>query len=129
MRRCLYFSFLHPDNVVSQTPFWYKNCPGCGGIESKAQAMFDETEPNSALTKLCDGPDALANCDLGVATSGWSQGAQIASLGMQPSIVALIDLFCSLSHLFFHTQLGTMVLEYLRASCGATATLLLSTAD
>ena len=29
---------------------------------------------------MCDGPDALANCDLGVAVHGYSQGAQLGSL-------------------------------------------------
>ena len=56
---------------------------GCNGIESRARAMFDGTSPLSALTKLCDQASyPFINCDLGVATSGWSQGAQLATLGV-----------------------------------------------
>ena len=50
------------------------------GILDKARAIFDGNDENSVVSQMCDGPDALANCDLGVAVHGYSQGAQLGSL-------------------------------------------------
>lgn len=54
---------------------------GFQGLNHKTQEIFDSTIDDSVVTQLCDGPDAIANCDLGIATHGHSQGANIASLG------------------------------------------------
>ena len=67
--------------------FEYVNSPGCEsnfffqGIKDKARAIFDSTDDNSVISQICDGSDAsLANCNLGIAANGYSQGAQLASL-------------------------------------------------
>lgn len=66
--------------------FEYVNSPGCEsnyffqGIKDKARAIFDSTDDNSVISQICDGSDALANCNRGIATNGYSQGAQLASL-------------------------------------------------
>lgn len=51
------------------------------GVVAKARDIFDRGDEGSVQYQLCDGPDALANCSLGVAVSGVSQGSQIALLG------------------------------------------------
>ena len=49
------------------------------GTLDKAKTIFDETDTNSAVSQLCNLD--YTNCDLGIATHGFSQGAQLASLG------------------------------------------------
>ena len=51
------------------------------GFNDKAQEIFDGTVADSVVNQMCAGTNALANCDLGVASHGWSQGAHIAILG------------------------------------------------
>ena len=38
------------------------------GIKDKAKAIFDSTDDNSVVSQLCNGSDALANCNRGIAT-------------------------------------------------------------
>ena len=84
------------DNILAQ------------GLMGKAKAIFDGSDANSAVSQLCDGPNAIANCDRGIATHGWSQGAQIASLGE----------FSSASYLLFTVPdtaiLTSLALFYIR---------------
>lgn len=81
---------------------------GCGGFEDKSQEIFDGNIADSVVSQLCDGPDPIANCDLGIATHGWSQGAHLAVLGEKKvhtlkrdtllSFSFLIDNIMRLSH-------------------------------
>jgi len=58
---------------------------GCPGFESKSISIFGDTE-GTVLDQLCNSESPLhdstvpVDCTLGVATSGWSQGAHIAAL-------------------------------------------------
>jgi hypothetical protein len=40
------------------------------GVVQKAQSIFDATREGSIVQQVCDGPDAFANCDLGIAVAG-----------------------------------------------------------
>ena len=57
------------------------NITGCDGFKDKSQEIFDGNIADSVVSQLCDGPNPIANCDLGIATHGWSQGAHLAVLG------------------------------------------------
>jgi len=51
------------------------------GFSDKSQEIFDGDVSDSVISQLCDNHSTkLANCDLGIATHGWSQGAHIAAL-------------------------------------------------
>lgn len=52
---------------------------GCNGFKDKSQEIFGGGD--SVVSQLCDGTNPIANCDLGIATHGWSQGAHLAVLG------------------------------------------------
>lgn len=54
---------------------------GCTGFKAKSQEIFDGNIADSVVSQLCDGPNPIANCDLGIATHGWSQGSHLAVLG------------------------------------------------
>ena len=43
---------------------------GNNDLVQKAGAIFDPTDEGSVVSQLCDGPAALANCDLGIAVQG-----------------------------------------------------------
>ena len=67
------------------------------GTLDKAKTIFDETDTNSAVSQLCNLD--YTNCDLGIATHGFSQGAQLlASLGktwrFYGSILYIIHIEC-----------------------------------
>jgi len=51
------------------------------GFTHKAREIFDGSVADSVISQLCDGPNAIANCRLGIASHGFSQGAHIAALG------------------------------------------------
>ncbi|MHC5084636.1 MAG: carbohydrate-binding domain-containing protein [Planctomycetota bacterium] len=50
----------------------------CSGILAKAAHIFDRTDPGSAISVISNLPGA--DCDLGIVTSGFIQGANLASL-------------------------------------------------
>ena len=91
------------------------------GLLDKAKAIFDENNDASAVSQLCDMVEV--NCDMGIATHGFSQGAQLASLGKL--------LYCSTHHMYMHIltiillcliQEETSTLEFLPVSCMVMAT-------
>ena len=51
----------------------------CPGFEAKSEEIFGGGD--SVVSQLCDGTNPIANCNLGIATHGWSQGAHLAVLG------------------------------------------------
>lgn len=51
----------------------------CGVMEARARCIFDSTSAESAITKLC--ARAKADCNKGIVTAGFSQGANLATLG------------------------------------------------
>lgn len=53
------------------------NMGGSYGLVEKAEKIFDPADEGSVIHQLCDGPEALANCDLGIAVQGVSQGSLI----------------------------------------------------
>ena len=46
------------------------NMGGSYGLVEKAEKIFDPADEGSVIHQLCDGPEALANCDLGIAVQG-----------------------------------------------------------
>lgn len=46
----------------------------CGQFSSKADLLWNQANSNSLLTNICNSPLINANCDLGIVTSGMSQG-------------------------------------------------------
>jgi hypothetical protein len=53
--------------------------PGnCNTMLARAEDIFGITDPGSAISVICDLPSA--DCDLGIVVSGFSQGANLASL-------------------------------------------------
>jgi len=51
------------------------------GVVQKAQHIFDPSIEGSIIQQACDGPDAFANCELGIAAAGVSQGSLMAAQG------------------------------------------------
>jgi len=96
---------------------------GSQGLLDKTKAIFDEDNNDSAVSQLCNLDEV--DCDLGIATHGFSQGAQLASLG---------KLLCCSTHLHAHMhilndytayllQVVTLTLEFLPVSCMVMVTL------
>jgi hypothetical protein len=50
----------------------------CAEFEVKAKDIYEETRPESCLAQVC--ARSKANCALGIAVEGFSQGAQLSSL-------------------------------------------------
>lgn len=50
---------------------------GCSSFRTKARDIFDPARVGSVTNQICG---TFADCSLGVATHGWSQGAHIAAL-------------------------------------------------
>lgn len=57
---------------------WMYPLGECAGMLSKAQPIFNITDPDSCLARLCARP--MADCSRGVAVHGFSQGAQLSAL-------------------------------------------------
>jgi len=49
------------------------------GLVQKAEKVFDPTDEGSIIYQVCDGPEAFANCNLGIAVQGLSQGSLIVA--------------------------------------------------
>ena len=66
---------------------------GARGFDDKSQEIFDGGVSDSVVTQLCDAPSSkIANCDLGIATHGWSQGAHIVgrAANHEPRVSAML---------------------------------------
>ena len=66
------FGFCFGQPFLSNTVELITNLPGAAefGVVQKAQSIFDATREGSIVQQACDGPDAFANCDLGIAVAG-----------------------------------------------------------
>lgn len=53
---------------------------GCPSFRTKARDIFDPTRPGSLTNQICG---VHADCNLGLATHGWSQGAHISALASE----------------------------------------------
>jgi len=51
------------------------------GAVQKAQHIFDPDTEGSVIRQVCDDPEAFANCNLGIAAAGVSQGSFIVAQG------------------------------------------------
>ena len=52
---------------------------GADGFRAKSAAIFED-RAGSVINQLCSSTTAPVDCSMGIATSGWSQGAHIAAL-------------------------------------------------
>jgi len=100
----LYTYWVNTHNIITTTV--------CPGFKAKSEAIFGGG--NSVVSQLCDGPNPIANCDLGIATHGWSQGAHLAVLGERG-----YSLLCfSLITLWSHTSIFHIIYQYLLSPLG-----------
>lgn len=57
---------------------WHNYPLFCHSIKDKSRKIFDDSSPDSIVTKLCELD--FVDCDLGIVVSGFSQGGQLALL-------------------------------------------------
>jgi len=58
---------------------YLNGCDGPDGFRAKSAAIFED-RTGSVINQLCNSDTAPVDCSMGIASSGWSQGAHIAAL-------------------------------------------------
>ena len=58
---------------------YLNGCDGADGFRAKSAAIFED-RTGSVINQLCNSDTAPVDCSMGIASSGWSQGAHIAAL-------------------------------------------------
>mmetsp|Transcript_9784 Transcript_9784/g.17660 ORF Transcript_9784/g.17660 Transcript_9784/m.17660 type:complete len:548 (-) Transcript_9784:307-1950(-) len=67
----------YASGIVSYGGCYGRGITGSWGVDDKAKSIFDQDHSNSIPNQVCG---EHANCDLGIAVGGFSQGSQIVAL-------------------------------------------------